>query len=262
MITSPNIIHFSSDPRPMRSSGDTKDHSAEILFQSFLHKRPSRSWARTFTLWRCSSSISSADRSTAHPTKCAEGWFGRGCDMPKPWEFPAVDIYQMRFLWAHKIDDLALHTVVGFVLQEGNTQKIPKVLSLQKTGSFCLSQPASSMSHSHRRWWDDKRLVQFELAKLMVFHRQILFNLAVANTVDAMLMPFLPYHSEIILSTLSTGGRTITKPSPCWWHWWLSRRGRTSGKFSWASWQSLHSIRHGDQCREDLADDKQHRHQS
>ena len=44
----------------------------------------------------------------------------------------------------------------------------------------------------------------------MVFHRQILFNLAVANTVDAMLMPFLPYHSEIILSTLSTGGRTIT----------------------------------------------------
>ena len=44
----------------------------------------------------------------------------------------------------------------------------------------------------------------------MVLHRQILFNLAVANIVDAMLMPFLPYHSEIILSTVSIGGRTIT----------------------------------------------------
>ena len=44
----------------------------------------------------------------------------------------------------------------------------------------------------------------------MVLHRQILFNLAVANIVDAMLMPFLPYHSEIILSTVSIGGKTIT----------------------------------------------------
>ena len=26
----------------------------------------------------------------------------------------------------------------------------------------------------------------------------------------------------------------------CWWHWQLSRRGRT-GKLSWVSWQSLHS---------------------
>ena len=33
--------------------------------------------------------------------------------------------------------------------------------------------------------------------------------------------------------------------------------GRT-GKISWASRQSLHSLRHGDQCREDQADDKQH----
>ena len=43
-----------------------------------------------------------------------------------------------------------------------------------------------------------------------------------------------------------------------WWNWWLSRRGRRTGKFSWASWQSLHSLRHGDRCREDQADDKQH----
>ena len=44
----------------------------------------------------------------------------------------------------------------------------------------------------------------------MVLHSQILFNLAVASIVDAMLMPFLPYHSEIILSTVSIGGKTIT----------------------------------------------------
>ena len=31
-----------------------------------------------------------------------------------------------------------------------------------------------------------------------------------------------------------------------------------AGKLSSASWQSLHSLRHGDQCREDQADDEQH----
>ena len=44
----------------------------------------------------------------------------------------------------------------------------------------------------------------------MVLHSQILFNLAVASIVDAMLMPFLPNHSEIILSTVSIEGGTIT----------------------------------------------------
>ena len=48
------------------------------------------------------------------------------------------------------------------------------------------------------------------------------------------------------------------QPSLCWWHWWLCRWGRRTGKFSWASWQSFHSLRHGDQCREDRTDVKQH----
>ena len=43
-----------------------------------------------------------------------------------------------------------------------------------------------------------------------------------------------------------------------WWHRWLSRRGRRTGKFSWASRQNLHSLRHGDQCRDDHADYKEH----
>ena len=44
----------------------------------------------------------------------------------------------------------------------------------------------------------------------------------------------------------------------CWWHRWRSRRGRRTGKISWASQQSPHSLQHGNQCREDKADDKQH----
>ena len=34
--------------------------------------------------------------------------------------------------------------------------------------------------------------------------------------------------------------------------------GEEEEKNSWASRQSLHSLRHGDQCREDQADEKQH----
>ena len=44
----------------------------------------------------------------------------------------------------------------------------------------------------------------------------------------------------------------------CWWHRWLGMRWSRSGKITWASRQSLHSLRHGDQCREDQADNKQH----
>ena len=44
----------------------------------------------------------------------------------------------------------------------------------------------------------------------------------------------------------------------CWWRWWLNRRGRRTGKISWVSQQSLHSVQHGYQCPDDQADDKQH----
>ena len=101
---------------------------------------------------------------------------------------PSHESFPLRFLWAHKIDDLALHTVVGLVLQEGNKQKFSEVLSLQKPGSFCMGLPASSMSHRHREWCDDKKFVQFELAKLMVLHRKILFNLAIAAIAEAILI--------------------------------------------------------------------------
>ena len=51
--------------------------------------------------------------------------------------------------------------------------------------------------------------------------------------------------------------RQNNHPSPlCWWHRWLSMRGRRTGKIRWASRQSLHSLWDGDQCREDEGDDK------
>ena len=41
----------------------------------------------------------------------------------------------------------------------------------------------------------------------------------------------------------------------CRWQRRLSRRERRTDKISWVSRQSLHSLRHGDQCQEDQADD-------
>ena len=47
-----------------------------------------------------------------------------------------------------------------------------------------------------------------------------------------------------------------------WWHRWLSRRGRRTGKMCGVSRQSLRSLRLGDQCRKDQVNDKPHqRHQ-
>ena len=44
--------------------------------------------------------------------------------------------------------------------------------------------------------------------------------------------------------------------SPLFWlHGWLSRRGRRTGKVSVST--KVHSLRHGDQCGENQADDKQ-----
>ena len=58
--------------------------------------------------------------------------------------------------------------------------------------------------------------------------------------------------------TVRIAGRTITNLRFADDIDGLAGRGRRTGKFSWASWQSLHSLRHADQCREDQADDKQH----
>ena len=76
-----------------------------------------------------------------------------------------------------------------------------------------------------------------------------LFNICLERiTTDA-----LEYHKGTVRRRQNN-----CKPPLCWWHWWLRRRWRRTGKFGWASWQSLHSWQHIDQCQEDQADDKQH----
>ena len=57
--------------------------------------------------------------------------------------------------------------------------------------------------------------------------------------------------------TVSIGGKTITNLRFADDTDDLAGQEKT-GKFSWAPWQSLHSLQHGDQCQEDQADDKQH----
>ena len=50
------------------------------------------------------------------------------CDMPEPCKFLSLDSCQKRILWTHKEVDLALHPVVGLVLQVGNAGKFPQTL--------------------------------------------------------------------------------------------------------------------------------------
>ena len=49
-------------------------------------------------------------------------------DKPKPLKFLSLDRSQKEFLWTHKEVDLALHPVVGLVLQVGNKEKFPHTL--------------------------------------------------------------------------------------------------------------------------------------
>ena len=57
------------------------------------------------------------------------------CDMPKPCKFPSLDSCQRRFLWTHKRADLALHPVVGLLLQVGDTEKFPLALSFESSST-------------------------------------------------------------------------------------------------------------------------------
>ena len=64
--------------------------------------------------------------------------------------------------------------------------------------------------------------------------------------------------SEDHKGTVSIGGRTIINHSFADDIDGLAGQEEELAKFSGASRQSLHNLWHGDQCREDQADDKQH----
>ena len=62
------------------------------------------------------------------------------CDMPGPCKFPFLDSCQKRFLWTHKEVDLALHPVVGLVLQKGDTEMFPHALGFRSLFSESASR--------------------------------------------------------------------------------------------------------------------------
>ena len=53
------------------------------------------------------------------------------CDMPEPFKLPSLDSCQKRFLWTNKGVDLALHPVVGLVLQVGDAEKFSQALGFE-----------------------------------------------------------------------------------------------------------------------------------
>ena len=75
-------------------------------------------------------------------------------DMPKPCKFPSLDSCQKRFLWTHKEADLALHPVVGLVLQAGDAEEFPQAPGFEGLDPFLRPESASrSMFPSHRGGW-------------------------------------------------------------------------------------------------------------
>ena len=74
------------------------------------------------------------------------------CVMPEPCKFKFLDSCQKRFLPTHEGVDLAPCSVVGLVLQAGDTEKFPHTLGLESLDPF-FSQQAGSMFHSRRRGW-------------------------------------------------------------------------------------------------------------
>ena len=53
------------------------------------------------------------------------------CDMSEPCKFLTLDSCQKRFMWTHKEVDLAPHSIVGLVLQAGDTEKFPHALCFE-----------------------------------------------------------------------------------------------------------------------------------
>ena len=99
-----------------------------------------------FTLPCCPSSTSSANHGVAHPQGALKDSFGEAvvvCDMPEPCQFPSHYSCQKRFLWTHKEVDLALHQVIGLVLQVGDTEKFSQALGFEILQWILFSESVS-----------------------------------------------------------------------------------------------------------------------
>ena len=70
-------------------------------------------------------------------------------DMSEPCESPSLDSCEKRFLWVHRVVDVAPHPVVGLVFQVGDAEKFPQALGFDCLDPF-QSKQAGSMFHSYR----------------------------------------------------------------------------------------------------------------
>ena len=86
------------------------------------------------------------------------------CHMPKPCKFPSLDSCQKRFPWTHKEVDLALHPVVGLVLQVGDMEKCPHAPGFESWDPFFRVSKQGLGFTAIEEDGSDERLVQLELA--------------------------------------------------------------------------------------------------
>ena len=101
------------------------------------------------------------------------------CDLPEPGKLPSLDSCQKRFRWTGKKADLALHSDVGLVLQEGDAEKFPQALGFESLDPFFrVSKQGPSFTASRRNLYSLNLL-----AMLMALHHQILFRLAIAEAI-------------------------------------------------------------------------------
>ena len=85
-------------------------------------------------------------------------------DMPRPCKFPSLDSCQKRFPWTHKEVDLALHPVVGLVLQVGDMEKFSDALGFESPDPFFRVRKQGPCFIVTLEGGDDKVFVQLELA--------------------------------------------------------------------------------------------------
>ena len=79
------------------------------------------------------------DPGVAHPPGALKDGSGEAvmtCDMPKLCRFPSLGSCQKGFLWTHNEVEIALHLIVGLVLQAGHMEKFPQALGFESLDPF------------------------------------------------------------------------------------------------------------------------------
>ena len=125
---------FNSVPWPIQSlRGHEGRFSREILFQSFLQEAlvsSSGIGREVHSLILSIQTFPLLTMALPGPPRCPEGWF---CKLSR---CVCQGCCQKRFLWTNKEVDLALHPVVGLVLQVEDEGKFPHELGFKSLDPF------------------------------------------------------------------------------------------------------------------------------